>query len=395
MRSFKLLLLLIGFTFTVGAFNVVGYLPSYRFYAQNSIQYDKLTHLMVCFANPDETTREFVFPSSLTNVVQKAHAAGCKVYVSIGGGGLSAALENIYEEETKFSKRNLFIHSLMQFVRKNNLDGVDVDLEGALVQMNTYNDFVLELIDSAHASNIKISAAYAKWNGGSVSTATVEKLDFINTMSYDTYGPWSQTSGQHSPFSQATSEFSYWHQRGADKKDVMIGLPFYGYEFQDNTTPAWTWCSIVNTYPDSLNQDNIITNDGTLYFNGISTIKQKVQFAIDNDAGGVMIWEVGQDCFDSNSMLNVIHDVILENNVVLGHEDLQRTIQCYPNPTKDKLFFNGSVSGTYTVFDISGKLVQRGVKNYNYIDISSLKSGLYTLVLQGSETLLTTKVVKK
>jgi chitinase len=34
----------------------------------------------------------------------------------------------------------------------------------------------------------------------------------------------------------------------------------------------------------------------TLSYNSIETIKQKTKFAIDSGAGGVMIWEVGQDC---------------------------------------------------------------------------------------------------
>lgn len=31
-------------------------------------------------------------------------------------------------------------------------------------------------------------------------------------------------------------------------------------------------------------------------FNGIDTIQKKVKYALDKGAGGVMIWEVGQDC---------------------------------------------------------------------------------------------------
>ena len=34
----------------------------------------------------------------------------------------------------------------------------------------------------------------------------------------------------------------------------------------------------------------------TLGFNGVKTMRAKVQYAIELNLGGVMIWEVGQDC---------------------------------------------------------------------------------------------------
>ena len=80
---------------TSQAFRVVGYLPSYRFSIVNSIDYSKLTHIMVSFANPD-TNGDFSYSQNLTNLVAKAHDKNCDVFISIGGGGLSSAIEDIY-----------------------------------------------------------------------------------------------------------------------------------------------------------------------------------------------------------------------------------------------------------------------------------------------------------
>lgn len=395
----KRLIFLFIFSFSITslfAFKVVGYLPAYRFYAVNSIDYTKITHLMVSFANPDVTTDEFVFSESLTGVVAKAHQANCEVFISIGGGGLSTVLEDYYKDNTASDKRPQLIHSLMNFVRTNDFDGIDVDLEGSLVQMSTYDDFVLELIDSAKVAGFEVSAALARWTGGSVSQAVVEGFDFLNLMSYDLTGPWSPNNpGQHSPMSQAEGDFSYWNQKGAQKSNIIIGLPFYGYEFKTNKAEAWTWCNIVNMYPDSLNQDHIVTTEGDLYFNGISTIEEKVQCAIDNIAGGVMIWELGQDCFTTNSMLDVIDQKLRSNNIILGRNDITKKLNLYPNPTSSYVHVDGFNGQIFIVLDLAGKVVLQNFVRQGVVDLSDLKRGVYSFVLIDGVTQRVSKVVKK
>ena len=94
----KVLTLLFSTTLLINAFgfNVVGYLPAYRFYAINSIDYSKLTHVMVSFANPD-VNGEFSFSEDISKVIDAAAPHNCKVFISIGGGGLSDAIEQTYE----------------------------------------------------------------------------------------------------------------------------------------------------------------------------------------------------------------------------------------------------------------------------------------------------------
>ena len=113
----------------------------------------------------------------------------------------------------------------MRFVREKHVDGIDVDLEGSMVQMSTYNGFVKELIDSAHAFNIEVSAAFAKWTGASVDQSTIEKFDFINLMSYDYTGPWS-TEGQHAPMSQVKGDLTTGRREVRSPKTWLLGYHF-------------------------------------------------------------------------------------------------------------------------------------------------------------------------
>ena len=138
--------------------------------------------------------------------------------------------------------------------------------------------------------------------------------------------------GQHAPMSQVENEFNYWHGRGVLKNNLIIGLPFYGYDFNDEETKALTWCEIVDKFPDSLMQDNITTQSGELFFNGKNTIKEKVEFVKKNEAGGVMIWEIGQDCFTDNSLLSIVSHEITGVDELLEEINLKQQI-VYPNPS--------------------------------------------------------------
>ena len=390
MKNVFTLLFLTTLIIKVVGFNVIGYLPSYRFYAINSIDYSKLTHVMVSFVNPD-ISGVFSFSEDISEVVEAVKPYDCKVFISIGGGGLSESIENIYETKTEVGNRSEFIHNLLDFARENKVDGIDVDLEGSLVQIPTYNGFIQELIDSAHASNFAVSAALAKWTGGSVDNSTVEMLDFLNLMSYDLSGPWT-SEGQHSPLSQSQGDFNFWQEKGASSENLMIGLPFYGYEFKENETVAWTWCEIVSDYPDSLSQDKINTGKGNLYFNGKATIEDKLQFAKANKAGGVMIWELGQDCFDQNSLLELIDEKVQK---LIGFEEVQSLTQVFPNPTNDFLTIEGSSYFGFKIFDSFGKQVSEGVGSSSaIIDLTSVNSGLYIISIESEFYTSTFRLVK-
>ena len=46
----------------------------------------------------------------------------------------------------------------------------------------------------------------------------------------------------------------------------------------------------------------------SVYYNGVATIKQKVELAKKEGLAGVMIWEISQDTGDDNSLLKAIQD---------------------------------------------------------------------------------------
>ena len=70
------------------SFKVVGYLSGRNFPRIDELELNRLTHLNLAFANPDKDGK-LVFSRGLdiAPVVNKGHAAGLKVFVSLAGGG--------------------------------------------------------------------------------------------------------------------------------------------------------------------------------------------------------------------------------------------------------------------------------------------------------------------
>jgi hypothetical protein len=69
-------------------------------------------------------------------------------------------------------------------------------------------------------------------------------------------------------------------------------------------------------------------------------------------------------------------------------------IVLYPNPVLDRFFISGIESRTsYHLMDILGREVLSGTTSGS-VDVSSLKAGLYTVVVTGSQELVSRRFLK-
>ncbi len=291
---------------------VVGYFPTWRFAIKDKIEFCKITHLNIAFANPD-TNGNLILNidsngPSLEEVISTAKSQNnnIKTYISVAGGALSVDTSNIWKNflATK-DQRTLLIDKIIQFVLNNNLDGVDVDLEWSHVTVG-YSEFVLELREELIINGKGITAALPSETRYSLITdQALNAFDFINIMAYDYKGPWNPTdAGQHSSLNHAQSGLNFWKNTvGISGDKLTLGVPFYGYDFENSSNvKAFTYGSMV-----SLNNSNSeIDNVGKKYYNGRPTISKKVKLAAQN-LSGIMIWELGQDSFSEYSLLKTIH----------------------------------------------------------------------------------------
>ena len=289
------------------SFKVVGYLPGGDFGEIDQLELDKLTYLNLAFANPDaEGNLIFRGNVDVKTAVEKGHAVGLKVLVSLAGGGNPDKKD--WKRALKRSNRSDFIANIIKFVEENNMDGVDVDIEWNLLPAigKLYAPFVVELKEALHAKGKTITTALNAVNiHPGVTRESLEAYDFINIMVYDKTGPWRpDTVGSHSPYSYAEDAYAFWtKEKNIAICKLVLGMPFYGHNF--NPPGSRKFANIVeedisNAYVDQVDQ---------LYYNGIPTIVKKTELAKEK-FGGVMFWQLAQDIHNDLSLLRAVDQTL-------------------------------------------------------------------------------------
>ena len=284
---------------------VVGYLPSYRFDSNEKIDYCKLTHLNLAFANPGSNGKLIINDFSGVVVRARNENSNIKIYISIGGGYLTDEQALTWSNSIDIKdNRPIIINEIVNFVVDNSLDGVDVDLEWQYVTSG-YSNFVIELKSALSAKGKGMTAALpGTTKFDNITQEALQTFDFINIMAYDFTGPWNPTaSGQHSSYNNAVESINFWKNTGVSQSKLTLGVPFYGYDFSNSSNvTSFTFGQMVSTN----NSYSEIDNVDMKFYNGRPTIKSKVKLASEQ-VSGIMIWELGQDSFSDYSLLKTIH----------------------------------------------------------------------------------------
>ena len=237
-----------------------------------AIEYTAITHLIHfgLFPNADGTLGPVsgIMPESDSQKVLKlAHAAGCKVIVSMatdeGAKKLRAALSD--------PVRPTLVRNLVQFVIARGYDGLDLDVEPLNdSDVPTYVKFVPELRAALDAAKpgLLLTAAVAS------QPATFAKLqgdfDRINLMTYDNSGPWpghktwynASLYGAGAEKMNATEAYpsvdetvKQYEAAGIPAAKLGIGVAFYGY----------VWSRVSGPKQDVKGLTGADVNDGADY----------------------------------------------------------------------------------------------------------------------------------
>ncbi len=384
---------------------VVGYLPFYKSNAIGSIDFCKLTHLNLCFANPDANGKLQMADVSNIVVSAKQQNPTLMVSVSLGGGVLPANTKAIWSNLIDYPQnRSALISNILGFVQINHFDGVDFDLEWDAVTAG-YSDFAVQLNDSLKKHGKLFTAALpGAFRYALIADKALKAFDFINLMAYDKTGPWTPDNpGQHSSYEYAVQSVNFWKQQGISAEKLVLGVPFYGYNFNDTGNIfSFSYAEIINANSMYADLDNV----GEAYYNGRTTIKQKVDLASEQ-AGGIMIWELSQDSFDSYSLLSTIHNefTVLGNitsglcgNILLAEELMNGKLKIYPVPARNNLIIELELNHKPEVsfFNIFGqKLNFKSENKFNKIvfDLTDQENGIYILKVESPDLNVAKRIV--
>ncbi len=306
---------------------VVGYYPSWIRYTTpaNKIRYQDLTTIAHSFIWPKaDGTLDMYSDLLYPELITRAHAAGAKVIISIGGWG---QCDGFPPMAASAAKRKSFIDHVIAFMQEHGYDGIDLDWEypSGTAQRNNFTLLAQEFRTAFDAADPSWTISFVVQSDpvseNSFNYAALRSfIDWIGCMTYDMHGPWTNHAGQNSPLFAPANEpegsidtaVSYLLGLGIPGEKVLIGIPFYGRQFAANRLygpatggesityaklmasiqPDWTryWDELSKVpYFQDAARTLLITYDDTV------SVRHKCDYVLANHLGGVVIWALGQD----------------------------------------------------------------------------------------------------
>ncbi len=298
----------------------VGYFPAFKGLARiAATPIEHYTHINIAFANPDASgalvrdgkmtcmsggANGAVTVAELRDSAAKLRTRGAKVLLSTAGGVIPGCSGDWAALMAGPAKETL-LADLIAVVDAAGLDGVDIDIEGALLtkidQAGNYTPFIAALSGALKAKGKLLTVATASYEGGMIPVDSIRYFDLVMPMSYDMIGPsWGQPGAEHSTYAQAEIDVALWLARGVAPERLALGVPFYGYGF-GKVAPGGGFNQLFAAHGDAVLTADLIGNAcaGCDYitFNSPATLRRKAELAR-RRAGGVMVWEMTQDTPD-------------------------------------------------------------------------------------------------
>jgi chitinase len=279
-------------------FRVIGYVTDTGLQISDE-QLEQLTHVNYAFALPesDGSLTEIANPWKLQDYVERAHARGVAVLISIGGWGPDPEFEALAADP---ASRARFVEAVRAMVEEYGLDGADIDWEypdpGA--SADAFVALMAELRAALPEDRLLTAAVAAVGpSADGVRPDVFDSVDFLNVMAYDGGG------SAHSPMEYAQAALDYWAELGLPAEQTVLGVPFY-------SRPAEVaYRELVEADPAAAEVDEFDWHGSPQTYNGTATMRAKTDLAMQR-ASGIMIWTVAHDTTDDTSLLRTIRATI-------------------------------------------------------------------------------------
>ena len=321
---------------------VSGYYAGYQrsLYPETAIDFSLLTHIIVVGIEPTGNggvTSDFFIdatngPAMARTISSRAHAAGRKALLMLGGSGYRDALA----ASTSAATMPTFVNNLISTMTSLGYDGIDVDWEPISTADQPQ---VLDLLRRLRAAKPDIILTLpGPWNGPLTSwyATAAASLDQINMMSYGMSGNWggwsswheSAVSGETSthPSSLAAS-LKLYQSAGVPLAKIGVGIGFYGSCWRnvnamnvllgsgqdvvadDNTmsyvnimsqyynASAYKWDATAKEGYLAFSQLTGPAQCNMVSYNDPQGVTEKGNFVKANGLGGAILWTINQGYF--------------------------------------------------------------------------------------------------
>ena len=311
---------------------VHGYYPAWSASAHPPGQFDfsRLNRVGHCFAYPSDQG-ELIIPEELQDpaLVTAAHAQGVKVSLVLGGWGQCDGFSPTCADPVK---RARFVSELAQALTAMNYDGVEFDWEypANAADRDNLTTCIAELRAAIGTEKeIALAVPASAWGGQWFASELLEHADRLHVMTYDYSGSWASTSGHHSSLSpdgcstpySMTQALQYWLGRGVERRDIVLGVPFYGRSFDSGGMCQPFTSSGDASYADLLPLLNSKqweqkwssearvpwleerNGPGLWSYESPRSVREKARYILNEKVCGVMIWQITHDVVNGKHLL--------------------------------------------------------------------------------------------
>lgn len=200
--------------------------------------------------------------------------------------------EQMYDQgmrHTNAFKSGIFEEEIKNAMEKYGFNGVFFDYEYPLKKEHwkAFDEFLISL-DQYLGDEYKIGAAISAWNSKQSKDA-MKACDMVEVMAYDMW----DKKGNHSTMRHARQTMSKMVRMGYDRKQLDLGIPFYGRP----TTKDGYWYG-YNGSCDHMDENGLSYDEETgltFSFNTQELVAEKTRWAMDKGYGGIMVWHYGCD----------------------------------------------------------------------------------------------------
>jgi chitinase len=258
-----------------------------------------------------------------------------------------------------YPNRQIFIKSVIKYLRDYHLDGVDLDWEypaatdrgGNPDDINNLVNLLAELREAFEREDpgweISVTLPTSYWYLRGFDMERMQKyVDYFNMMTYDLHGMWDQDIEWTGPYLRGHTDIKQIDQgldllwrNGVKPENVVFGLAFYGRSFtMDNpncyepngvcqfsnggrpgtcsdTSGILTFAEVsarnhsldVDTFyePDTTVKYNTYEGDQWISYDDAESFLDKKKFLTERCLSGLMIWAIDQDDGDFNALSGV------------------------------------------------------------------------------------------
>ena len=314
-----------------------GYLPAQQ------VDFTAMTHVIHFSVLPKadgelDSDVNAVTLANSTDVVARAHVAGVKVLISVGGEDSAPG----FRGATRAANRPRFVMNLVKFVTSRGYDGIDLDWEPLdAADVGLYSNLVNDLRVGLNAIAPRPLLTAAVGSQPALFASLQGRFDQINLMTYSFSGPYSGwVTWFNSPIYDGGYRFpstgelvpstdgvvSNFLAHGVVASKLGIGISFYGCAWSGGSgtstggvalpRQSWTtaptatevaYSAIMSNYYrpqlyfwDTNAQSAYLSidqpgsaNDKFISYDDQTTCRAKVAYANQKGLGGLIIWELG------------------------------------------------------------------------------------------------------